>query len=96
MKESYTVSVGIVMIYPVLCIFLVGFFFFDRLSLCIPGFPGTHSVGQARQDLRNPPISVSQFLRLKTCATTANHYISICVLLSALNFYFENCEFFTL
>jgi hypothetical protein len=35
------------------------FFFFlvfqDRVSLCSPGCPGTHSVDQAGLKLRNPP-----------------------------------------
>jgi hypothetical protein len=37
------------------------FFFFslrDRVSLCSPGCPGTHSVDQAGLELRNPPASV--------------------------------------
>jgi hypothetical protein len=46
-------------------------FFQDRVSLCSPGCPGTHSVDQAGFELRNPPASVSQVLRLKACATTA-------------------------
>jgi hypothetical protein len=37
------------------------FFFFlvfrDRVSLCSPGCPGTHSVDQAGLGLRNPPAS---------------------------------------
>jgi hypothetical protein len=36
------------------------FFFLDRVSLCSPGCPGTHSVDQARLELRNPPASASQ------------------------------------
>jgi hypothetical protein len=43
------------------------FFFFwfwfwflrDRVSLCSPGCPGTHSVDQAGLELRNPPVSAS-------------------------------------
>jgi hypothetical protein len=54
----------------------VGFFSFfvffqDRVSLCSPGYPGTHSVVQAGLELRNPPASASQVLGLKVCATTA-------------------------
>jgi hypothetical protein len=45
--------------------------FQDRVSLCSPGCPGTHSVDQAGLDLRNPPASASQVLGLKACATTA-------------------------
>jgi hypothetical protein len=41
------------------------FFFFlfvfpDRVSLCSPGCPGTHSVDQAGLELRNPPASASE------------------------------------
>jgi hypothetical protein len=57
----------------------VTFFFFflvfrDRVSLCSPGCPGTHSVDQAGLELRNLPVSASasasQVLGLKACATT--------------------------
>jgi hypothetical protein len=34
--------------------------FWDRVSLCSPGCPGTHSVDQAGLELRNPPASASQ------------------------------------
>ena len=43
--------------------------FLDRVSLCSPGCPGTHSVDQS--GLRNPPASASWVLGLKACATTA-------------------------
>jgi hypothetical protein len=43
----------------------------DRVSLCSPGCPGTHSVDQAGLKHRNPPASASQMLGLKACATTA-------------------------
>jgi hypothetical protein len=50
------------------------FFFFlvfrDRVSLCIPGCPGTHSVDQAGLELRNPPAPASRVLGLKACTTT--------------------------
>jgi hypothetical protein len=49
------------------CLFFV---FRDRVSLCIPGYPGTHSVDQAGLELRNPLASASQVLGLKVCATT--------------------------
>jgi hypothetical protein len=42
-----------------------------RVSLCRPGFSGTHSVDQAGLKLRNPPASASLVLGLKACATTA-------------------------
>jgi hypothetical protein len=45
--------------------------FRDRVSLCSPYCPGTHSVDQAGLKLRNPPVSASQVLGLKVCATTA-------------------------
>ena len=45
-------------------------FFRDRVSLCSPGCPGTHSVDQAGLELRNPPDSASQVLGLQACATT--------------------------
>jgi hypothetical protein len=43
----------------------------DRVSLCSPGCPGTHSIDQAGLELRNPPASASQVLGLKACTTTA-------------------------
>jgi hypothetical protein len=43
--------------------------FQDRVFLCSPGCPGTHSVDQAGLELRNPPASASQVLGLKACAT---------------------------
>ena len=42
----------------------------DRVSLCSPSCPGTHSVDQAGLELRNPPASASQVLGLKACAIT--------------------------
>jgi hypothetical protein len=35
------------------------FCFRDRVSLCSPGCPGTHSVDQAGFELRNPPVLLS-------------------------------------
>jgi hypothetical protein len=60
---------------------LSGFFFFvffvfvfrDRVSLYSLGCPGTHFVDQAGLELRNPPVSASQVLGLKACATTTRH-----------------------
>jgi hypothetical protein len=52
-------------------IFLFCFVFRDRVSLCSPGCPGTHSVDQAGLELRKTPASASQMLGLKACATTA-------------------------
>jgi hypothetical protein len=45
------------------------FFFWDRVSLCSPGCPGTHSVDQAGLELRNSPDSATQVLGFKTCTT---------------------------
>jgi hypothetical protein len=55
----------------VLFCFVLFCFVRDRVSLCIPGCPGTHSVDQAGLELRNPPASASWVLGLKACATTA-------------------------
>jgi hypothetical protein len=52
------------------CLFVCFCFFGDRVSLCSPGCPGTHSVDQAGLELRNPPASASRVLGLKACATT--------------------------
>jgi hypothetical protein len=56
------------------CFFCFVFFvfcFFETVSLCSPGCPGTHFVDQAGLELRNPLASASQVLGLKACATTA-------------------------
>jgi hypothetical protein len=58
-----------------LFIYLFILFFRDRVSLCSPGCPGTHSVDQAGLELRNLPASASQVLGLKACATTARLFI---------------------
>jgi hypothetical protein len=50
--------------------FLFVFVFRDRVSLCSPGCPGTHSVDQAGLELRNSPASVSRVLGLKARAIT--------------------------
>jgi hypothetical protein len=52
----------------IFCLFVC---FRDRVSLCNPGCPGTHSVDQAGLELRNPPASASRVLGLKECATIA-------------------------
>jgi hypothetical protein len=51
-------------------VYLFVFFFRDRVSLYIPGCPGTHFVDQAGLELRNPLASASQVLGLKVCITT--------------------------
>jgi hypothetical protein len=77
-------------VFPIVTLFLVflfvfwgfglGFFFLvfrDRVSLCSPGCPGTHStVDQAGLELRNPPASASQVLGLKACTTTARPIVT--------------------
>jgi hypothetical protein len=60
--------------------------FWDRVSLCSSGCPGTHSVNQAGLRLRDLPASAfsSQVLGLKACATTAQwgHQISLWMVVS--------------
>jgi hypothetical protein len=51
------------------------FVFWDRVSLCSPGCPRTHSVDQAGLELRNPPASASRVLGLKVCATNAQQKV---------------------
>jgi hypothetical protein len=54
------------------CLFVCLFVCFqDRVSLCIPGCPGTQSVDQAGLELRNLTSSASQVLGLKACTSTA-------------------------
>jgi hypothetical protein len=50
-------------------------FFWDRVSLCSPGYPGTHFVVQAYLKLRNPPASASWVLGLKVCAPTPGSFL---------------------
>jgi hypothetical protein len=54
-----------------LSLFLSRFVFLDRVSLCSPGCPGTHSVVQAGFELRDLHVSTSQVLGLKECDTTS-------------------------
>jgi hypothetical protein len=65
----------------VLFLLLLFFVFRDRVSLCSPGCPGTHSVDQAGLELKNPPASASQVLGLKACATMLgkNEHLNIAV-----------------
>jgi hypothetical protein len=60
------------------CLFIVLFCFVfrDRVSLCSPGCPGTHSVDQAGLELRNLPASASQVLGLKAKATAWLNFLS--------------------
>ena len=52
------------------CFLIFGGGGWDKASLWDLGCPGTHSVDQAGLKLRNPPVSASQVLGLKACATT--------------------------
>jgi hypothetical protein len=47
------------------------FVYGERVFLCIPGHPGTHSIDQAALKLRDSPASVSRVLGLKACNTSA-------------------------
>jgi hypothetical protein len=54
-------------------LFIFFWLFQDWVSLYSPDCPGTYFVDQAGLELRNPPVSASQVLGLKVCATTAQH-----------------------
>jgi hypothetical protein len=56
------------------CLSFFCLFVWDRVSLCSPGCPGTHSVDQAGLELRNLPASASRVLGLKACTTTPGTY----------------------
>jgi hypothetical protein len=58
----------------ILLLFLFCFVFRNRVSLCSPGCPGTHSVDQAGLELRNPPAPASRALGLKAWATMPGLY----------------------
>jgi hypothetical protein len=62
-----------VVVVVVVVVLFVCFCFRDRVSLCSPGYPGTHFVDQAGLELRNPPASASRVLGLKACATTPGY-----------------------
>jgi hypothetical protein len=63
-----------------ICLLFFFLVFRDRVSLCSPGCPGTHSVDQAGLELRNLPVSASQVLKIKVCATTAQLiYLLLCL-----------------
>ncbi|GAB1285783.1 Protein ELYS [Apodemus speciosus] len=46
----------------------------DRVSLCSPGCPGTHSVDQAGLELRNPPVSASQKAKSLALSATSSGF----------------------
>jgi hypothetical protein len=71
------------------CLFVCLFVcFWDRVSLCSPGCPGTHFVDQAGLELRNPPTSASQVLGLKVCATTARLFSILNMLFTYYYYYY--------
>jgi hypothetical protein len=55
-------------------LFFVLFCFQDKVSLCRPVCPGTHYVDQAGLKLKILPVSTSQVLGLKACATTSRKH----------------------
>jgi hypothetical protein len=59
---------GMVLFFIIIIIIIL--VFRDKVSLCSPGCPGTHSVDQAGLELKNPPASASRVLGLKACTTT--------------------------
>jgi hypothetical protein len=82
LRNSVILGVFFVCFVLVLCVSVVfGWVFFggwgfqDRVSLCTPGYPGTHSVDQAALEHRNPPASASQVLGLKACTTTPGLFV---------------------
>jgi hypothetical protein len=65
-------SIYLQLFFVFVCLFvLFCFCFLDRVSLYSYGCPGTHFVDQADLELRNLPVSASQVLGLKVCATTS-------------------------
>jgi hypothetical protein len=83
-KKQQTTTIYMFEIYFcfVLFCFLVwfGLVFQDRVFLCSPGCPVTHSVDKAGLELRDPPVSASQVLGLKACTTTAWQNLLFCIL----------------
>jgi hypothetical protein len=69
-----------------ICLFVC--LFQDRVSLCSPGCPGTHSIDQAGLEPRNPPASGSRVLGLKVCVTTAYLFLIIIIFIFYYLFYF--------
>jgi hypothetical protein len=66
-----------------------GLVFRDRVSLCSPGCPGTHSVDQAGLELRNLPTSASRVLGLKACTIMPG--CLFCFVLLLLMLFFVLC-----
>jgi hypothetical protein len=65
--------------------------FQDRVSLCSPGCPGTHSVDQDGLELRNPPASASRVLGLKVCIPCPATFLVFLLLKSEYS-WFESCR----
>ena len=79
-------------IFLFVCLFLV---FWDRVSQCSPGCPGTLSVDQAGLELRNLPAS--EVLGLKACTSTAQQGslpFSLSLFLSFLSFFLSFSLFY--
>ena len=73
----FFVCLFVLFCFALFCLFaclLFCFVFRDRVSLCSPGCPGTHSVDQAGLELRNLPASASQVLRLRSEEHTPSEY----------------------
>jgi hypothetical protein len=64
-NRSITILSCYMTVNTLFCFVLFRFVFRDRVSLYIPGCPGTHSVDQAGFELRNLPASASQVLGLQ-------------------------------
>ena len=52
-------------------------FFWDKVSLCSTGYPGTHSVDQAGLQIRDSATSASWWLGLKSCTIMPSSRISL-------------------
>jgi hypothetical protein len=84
-SEAYGKSrvVGTQILRRVKTFFFFFLVFWDRVSLCSPGCPRTHSVDQAGLELRNLPASASQVLGLKACATTPSWVKTFIVMITS-------------
>jgi hypothetical protein len=74
LKTDFGLLITVYVTHLIFCFcfcFVCLFVFQDRVSLDSPDCPGTHFIGQAGLELRNPPASASQVLGLKACTTTA-------------------------
>jgi hypothetical protein len=58
LKNSQEISIFVVVLVVFVCLFYF-VLFLDRVSLCNPGCPESHSADQAGLELRNPPASAS-------------------------------------